>query len=208
MAMPSRMSASMSKFRQRTRDSAERLIADQHVPDEFVALLGDLLAAEGVGVTSVNLRHWEGTENGKLQARAKEQGHEVMCTFDKDMADGTPPLLPVLVFDVIEAKDMIGTSKVLADVLLAGEFDLPDYYPVAVPSKTPSGALWGIALGLYAQNTRNGFAGRGFLKAHWDTRNLDVVDTPHHASRRARMIYRREHGLPMTEAKFRARGMQ
>ena len=202
--MPSRTFTSMSGFQQRTRASAERLIADQHVPDEFVELLGDVLAAEGAGVTSVNLLEWEGTENGKLQARAREQGHEVMLTFDKDMADGTPPLMPVLISDVIEAKDMIETSKVLADVLLANEFDMPDYYPVAVPWKVPSRALRSIAMGLYAQNVRDGFAGRGFLMARWDTRNLDVVETPHHASKRARMIYRREHGLPMTEAKFRA----
>ena len=189
---------------QRRRASAERLIADQHVPDEFVELLGDVLAAEGVGVTSVNLLEWEGTENGVLQARAKAQGHEVMCTFDKDMADGTPPLMPVLICDVIEAKDMVGASKVLADVLRANEFDVPDYYPVAVPWKTPSKALRSIALGLYAQNPRVGFAGRGFLAAHWDTRNLDLAETPPDASKRARMVYRREQGLPLTEAKFRA----
>ncbi len=201
--MPPGTVTSMSGYRQRTRVSAERLIADQHVPDEFVEQLGGVLAAEGLGVTSVNLLQWEGAENGRLHARAKERGHEVICTFDKDMADGTPPLLPVLVLDVIEAKDMIETSKVLADVLLADEFDLPDYYPLAVPSKPPSRALCNIALGLYAQNMRDGFSGRGFLRAHWDTRNLDVVETPRHASKRARMIFRRERGLPMTEAKFR-----
>ena len=194
----------MSRFQKRTRTSAKRLIADQHVPDEFVYLLVDDLAPNGVGVTSVNLLEWEGTENGKLQARAKEEGHEVMFTFDKDMADGTPPLMPVLIFDVVEAKDMLGTSKVLADVLLTNEFDAPDYFPVAVPWKTPSRTLCSIALGLYVQNMRDGFTGRGFLKAHWDTRNLNVVETPHHASKRARMIYRRKHGLPMTEVKFRA----
>ena len=131
-------------------------------------------------------------------------GHEVMLTFDKDMADGTPPLIPVLIFDVVEAKDMLDTSKVLADVLLANEFDVPDYYPVAAPRKTPSKALCNIALGLYAQNKHDGFVGKGFLRARWDTRNLDIEEAPHHASTRARMVYRRKQGLPMTEAKFRA----
>ena len=87
----------------------------------------------------------------KLQARAKDDGHEVMFTFDKRMADGTPPLMPVLIFDVVEAKDMLGTSKVLADVLLTNEFDAPDYFPVAVPWKIPSRTLCSIALGLYVQ---------------------------------------------------------
>ena len=184
--------------------NAERLIADEHIPGEFVELLGDVLAANGIGVTSVKLLEWEGTENGKLQARAREEGHEVMLTFDKDMADGTPPLIPVLIFDVVEAKDMLDTSKVLADVLLANEFDVPDYYPVATPRKTPSKALCNIALGLYAQNKHDGFVGKGFLRARWDTRNLDIEEAPHHASTRARMVYRRKQGLPMTEAKFRA----
>ena len=56
-AMPSRTFTSMSGFQQRTRASAERLIADQHVPDEFVELLGDVLAAEGVPPAFVIPRH-------------------------------------------------------------------------------------------------------------------------------------------------------
>ena len=181
-------------------DRPEFLIADQHVPDAFVAIIRDILAGEDIGVTSVNLLRWHGTSNGVLQERAVNRGHRAIFTFDKAMADETEPRMPVLVLDAVELTRERTAAQVLGDVLNAHGFDEPDYYPVLMPWARPTYPLRVIAEGLYAQNKRDGFAGKGFLKAHWDTRPISVA-TPYEkrrlVSRRARFTYRREQGLPL-----------
>lgn len=91
------------------------------MPDELVEITKDTLAGEGVAVSSVNLLGWEGTQNGRLHVRAKRERYEVMFTFDKAMADETMPLMPVLVLDLVTAREMREASKVIADVLRRDE---------------------------------------------------------------------------------------
>ena len=167
------------------------------MPDELVEITKDTLAGEGIAVSSVNLLGWEGTQNGRLHVRAKREGYEVMFTFDKAMADETTPLMPVLVLDLITAPEMREASRVIADVLRGDKIGESDYYALALPSADPSPGLIHIAAGLYGQNPRRSFEGRGFTQALWDKRTLDYSDDLPRRSKRARMRYRREQGLPL-----------
>ena len=147
-----------------------KVIADENIDDSFVEDAKVALADDGIFLSSVALMQWRQTENGALQALAVDHGFQVMFTFDKAMADQTEPVLPVLVFDRVAVK--VPTFRaVLADVLVAREYDEPDYYPVMVPDMAPGFVLRKIAAGLYARNARSGLAGRGFLKTQWDERD-------------------------------------
>ena len=66
---------------------------------------------------------------------------------------------------------------VMADVLVRREFGEPDYYPVMVAGANPSSHLRELAAGIYGQNPRLGWAGRGYLKAHWDDRDSAPPDS-------------------------------
>ena len=167
------------------------------MPDELVEITKDVLAGEGIAVSSVNLLGWEGMQNGTLHSRAKNEGYEVIFTFDKAMADETTPLMPVLVLDLVTVVEMREASKAITDVLLGDEISESDYYALALPSAAPSQGLIHIAAGLYGQNPRSNFKGRGFTQARWDKRTLDYSDDLQRRSRRARMRYRRERGLPL-----------
>ena len=68
------------------------------MPDELVEITKDMLAREGIAVSSMNLLG--------LHIRAKREGYEVMFTFGKAMADETMPLMPVLVLDLVTAPEM------------------------------------------------------------------------------------------------------
>ena len=167
--------------------SANSLFADQHMPDELVEITKDMLAREGIAVSSVNLLGWEVTQNGRLHIRAKREGYEVMFTFDKAMADEIMPLMPVLVLDLVTAPEMREASKAIADALLGDEIRELDYHALALPSADPSPGLIHIAAGLYGQNPRPNFKGRGFTQAFWDKRTLDYSDDLQRRSKRARM---------------------
>ena len=147
-----------------------KVIADENVDDSFVEDARLPFADEGILLSSVALMQWRQSENGALQALALDHGFQVMFTFDKAMADQTEPVLPVLVFDR-GAVRLPTFRSVLADVLVAQEYDEPDYYPVLVPEMAPGFVLRKLAAGLYAQNPRDELAGRGFLKTRWDERD-------------------------------------
>ena len=158
MTTPSCWTTRAAAFPRGRRVSANSHLADQHVPDELVEITKDTLAGEGMAVSSVNLLGWEGMQNGRLHVRAKQQGYDVMFTFDKAMADETAPLMPVLVMDLVTAPEMREASNVIADVLRGGEIGESDYYALALPSAAPSPGLIHIAAGLYGQNPRPNFA--------------------------------------------------
>lgn len=105
MTTPSCWTTRAAAFPRGRRVSANSLLADQHVPNELVEITKDTLAGEGIAVSSVNLLGWEGMQNGRLHVRAKQQGYDVMFTFDKAMADETAPLMPVLVMDLVTAPE-------------------------------------------------------------------------------------------------------
>ena len=147
-----------------------KVIADENIDDSFVEDAKVALAANGIILSSVALMQWRQSENGALQALAVDHGFQAMFTFDKAMADQTEPVLPVLVFDRGAVK-LPTFRSVLADVLVAEEYEEPAYYPVMVPHMAPGFVLRTIAAGLYAQNPRDGLAGRGFLKTQWDERD-------------------------------------
>ena len=176
------------------------------MPDELVEITKDTLAGEGIAVSSVNLLGWEGTQNGRLHVRARQEGYGVMLTFDKAMADETAALMPVLVLDLVTAPQMREASNVIADVLRGDEIGEPDYYALALPSAAPSPGLIHIAAGLYGQNPRPNFEGRGFTQALWDRRTLDYSDDLQRRGKRARMRHRRGHGLPLNIPRRDRRG--
>ena len=147
-----------------------KVLADENIDDSFVEIAKVALAGDGILLSSVALMEWRQSENGALQALAVDHGFDVMFTFDKAMADQTQPVLPVLVFDRGVVK-LPTFHAVLADVLVAREYDEPDYYPVMVPDMVPGFVLRKIAAGLYAQNPRDGLTGSGFLKTQWDERD-------------------------------------
>ena len=130
-----------------------------------------------------------------------------MFTFDKAMADETTPLMPVLVLDLVTAPEMREAATVIADVLHGDGIGELDYHALASPSAAPSPGLIHIAAGLYGQNPRPNFEGRGFRQAHWDQRTLDYSNDLQRRSKRARMRHRREQGLPLNRPRrYRRRG--
>ena len=177
------------------------------MPDALVEITKDTLAGEGIAVSSVNLPGWEGTQNGRLHARAKREGYEVMFILDQAMADETTPLMPVLALDLVTAPEMREAATAIADVLRGDGIRELGYHAVALPSADPSPGLIHIAAGLYGQNPRPHFEGRGFAQAHWDQRTLDYSDDLQRRSKRARMRHRHAQGMPVnTPRKHRRRG--
>ena len=125
-------------------------------------------------VDEVDLRS---TANGELQDAAYGMGFRALVTFDKMMADQTPPQFPVLVFDEVSLSRSENVFGAMVDVLVRREFGEPDYYPVMVAGANPSSHLRELAAGIYGQNPRPGWAGRGYLKAHWDDRDSAPPDS-------------------------------
>ena len=83
----------------------------------------------------------------------------------------------LLVFDEVSLAKSDDTFNVLVDVLARREFGEPDYYPVMVAGTAPSSRLRELAAGIYGQNPRMEWAGRGYLKAQWDDRDSSPPDS-------------------------------
>ena len=152
-------------------DSPFKVLVDENL---YIESGDDRRRLEDEGVflfttVDVGLTH---TENGALQDAAVGKGFHALVTFDKRMADQTLARLPVLVLDERSMSQSPAAFAVLVDVLVARDFHESDYYPVAVSDETPSPRLREIAAGLYRTNPRRKLAGRGFLQAHWDERDL------------------------------------
>ncbi len=69
------------------------------------------------------------TANGEMQDAAYGMGFRTLVTFDKMMANQTPPRFPVLVFDEVSMEKIDDTFNVLVDVLARSRFGEPNYYP-------------------------------------------------------------------------------
>ena len=132
------------------------VIADECVLAPFVAAAVDVLARDGVELASVERLKWRQTKNGRLHVKAHEFGADALLTFDKRMANQTPPRIPVLVLDDFYPSHTGLVLPVLADILAARGFDEPDYYPVMVDGFDPEPELAKIAAGLYDMNPRHG----------------------------------------------------
>ena len=148
-----------------------KVLADECVDREFVAVLKDILSGEGVTLESVHSMRWLETKNGKLQELCRKRDFQLMVSDDKQMAWDTKALVPVLLFDKVTPKRVIVCAETAAKVITEYDLREPDYYPVMVRRLTPTPTLRSVAVGAYKYNPRVDFSGRGYLKAPDDNRD-------------------------------------